>query len=370
MKLKDFEVEQWMNDYEHQARVNLTDTSVSALTFKELMDLEPGLLDSTVLDYGEITGDPRLKAEILSFYINQDPQTLTMAQGCLQANEMVLLTLLEPGDHVMTLKPGYQQFSDYPRALGCSVEEIPLNPEDWSLDSSLLRAAVEKRTDTKLLILNNPSNPTGSYIPADQMEEIIALCREHGIWLLCDEVYKLPPQPAVSDLYEKGISTSSLSKFYGLAGLRLGWIKAADKELMNAINSRRDYSIISTGPLCDALGYAALKHKDELLARADTIICENKQTIAKWLKNSDVFDCVLPEYGTVSFLHYSLDVPSKVLAQKLLEETGIFFVPGACFGYENYLRLGLGQKHEDLEGALLQLEQWIEKKKFLIKDKN
>lgn len=358
MRLQAFEVEQWMNDHEKQAVCNLTDTSVSALYFKELLQLEPDILDETLLDYGDITGDPRLRQTILSFYENQDPHTLTMAQGCLQANEMVMLTILEQGDHVITVSPGYQQFSDYPKSLGCSVDEVYLNPEDWSLDTQDIARAI--KPETKLLILNNPSNPTGAWLEKEQLEEIVNLCRENDIWILCDEVYKTPVIHSISDLYEKGVATASLSKMYSLPGLRLGWIKACP-ELIEKIDLRRDYSIISTGPLIDSLGYAALKHSDELLSRAEKIIEENKAVICQWLEGQDEFDCVLPDHGPVSFLHYKSNVPSKTLARDLLRDTGIFFVPGACFGMENYLRLGLGQKHENLAEWLAKLSEYMKK---------
>lgn len=106
MRIEDFETEKWMNLYERQAKYNLTDTSSDAWTVQELLALEPDALQDLPLDYGWITGDPRLRKEILNLYQNQDESTLTLSCGALQGNEMVMASLLKPGDEVITFTPG------------------------------------------------------------------------------------------------------------------------------------------------------------------------------------------------------------------------------------------------------------------------
>lgn len=359
MRLPDFEVEQWMNDYEGKAVYNLTDTSVSPLTFKELADLEPDLLSSVVMDYGEIPGDPRLRRQILQMYQDQRQETLTLSQGCLQGNEMVLETLLEPGDHVITFVPGYAQFYDYPQTLGCTVSTLPLCPEDWSMDFEAIEAELQAHPQTRMIIVNHPSNPTGASLSLEEMHRLVHLCRAYGVYMLCDEVYKRPEAPSFSDLYEKAVVTGSLSKLYGLSGLRFGWIKG-DPDVIHQITVRRDYTIISTGPLKDALALSALLHQEELLDRGQRIIRSNQQIVRDWLEDNPLFSCVMPACCTVAFLQYHKDIPSKELCQSLLRDTGIFFVPGSCFGYEGYLRLGFGQKHTDLRAVLDTLQRYVE----------
>ena len=361
MKLPKFEVEQWMTEHEHEAVCNLTDTCIPALTVPELLALdEAGAFQSVKLDYGAITGDQRVKEEILTLYSTGDTDNITTSQGCLQGNEMVMETLLEPGDHVITFKPGYQAFSDYPRALGCTVTELPLYEDaKWQPSVTDLEEAMQE--PTKLIILNDPNNPTGFRFSNLFVTRMIELAEKQGTWILADEVYRDPRFPSVSDRYEKGISTGSLSKMYSLAGLRFGWIKGP-KDLIDTINARRDYSIISTGPLSDTLAGIALSHKGELLERAGGIIRANRNVIEEWLKEEPLCSVNLPEFCTVSFLKYDSPVPSRTLAEDLLKESGVFFVPGACFFQENHLRLSLTADPEDMKKGLSILSKYLHQK--------
>lgn len=353
----DFEAEQWMTEYEQKAVHNLTDSSISALTFSELASLEPQLLQGLRLDYGEITGDHRLKREILSFYRDRDEETLTLTNGCLQANKDAMEVLLTPGDHVIVFTPGYQQYREVPLQLGCQVTELPLVQDEWTYPLELLEEALQP--STKLVVLNSPGNPTGCRLSTEQMKALAAMAEEHDFWILCDEVYMLPDEkhPSLADFSQRAVVTGSLSKTLGLSGLRLGWIKGR-KEIIHAINVGRDYSFISTGPLRDVLAYIALKHKDELLRRSARIVERNKDITRNWLTGQSLFSCRIPEAGTVGFLKLPGLQNSKNFARALLEETGIFLLPGACFGYEEYFRLGFGQEHDRLEDVLKKLESF------------
>ncbi|MBP3853771.1 MAG: aminotransferase class I/II-fold pyridoxal phosphate-dependent enzyme [Erysipelotrichaceae bacterium] len=269
MRLPEFKVEQWMTKYEGRAVYNMTDTCVQAITFAELAgDMDPG---GIVLDYGTITGDEQTKTEIAKLYQNKDLDTITTAHGCLEANELVIYTLLEPGDHVIVFVPGYQQFSQLPASIGCSVSEIRCEEDKgWLPDLQTVERAVTPQT--KMILLNNPNNPTGALWQGQRLRELIDLCRAHDLYLFSDEVYRdIEDQPSISDLYEKGISTASLSKSFGLAGLRYGWVKA-DKDIIDQINVRRDYAFVSNGPLADALAQSALKEKEKWIRRGKDLV--------------------------------------------------------------------------------------------------
>ena len=358
MRLPDFKVEQWMNDYEYDAIYNLTDTCVKALTLQELLDLESLDFKGLTLDYGQITGDIDLKKAILSLYKSGTIDNVTTAQGCLQANELVMNTLLEEEDEVITVSPGYQQFVDIPKSIGCKVQVIGLRERDWQVDVDAFKMKIDSKT--KMIILNNPSNPTGTEYSKQFLTSLVDLCRPYGIYILCDEVYRgLHDEISISDIYENGISTSSLSKVFSLAGLRLGWIKAS-KEVIHQINVRRDYSMISTGPLVDKLGLIALKHKDVLMNRAKNIILKNKESVKEWLKLNPNFECILPDGGTVCFLKYHFNLKSESFAKLLLVEKGIFFVPGSCFDKEYYFRLGLAQDSFLFKNGLSELTNFVD----------
>ncbi len=361
MKLPDFKTEQWMNVYEGKAVYNMTDTCVSPLTLKELIAMDHDhLMDDVVMDYGAITGDIRLKQEILKLYKTGSVDALTFTQGCLQGNEMVMYSLLEPGDSVITFVPGYQQFWDIPKALGCHVIEIPMHEENrWQIDIEDLRNAMQQKV--KMIIINHPSNPTGSYFDKEILDEMIALAEKQNTWILSDEVYLglNAKEESISDLYDRGISTCSFSKLFSLAGLRLGWVKG-NSEIIHLLNVRRDYSIISTGALVDTLGLIAMQNKDTLLSRSRAIVKTNIEILENWLKEEKRASIVIPQNGTVGFLKYTLDEPSSELAESILETYGVFFVPGSCFDCEYHLRLGLTQNAEVFAQGLNLLSKYFD----------
>ena len=353
MHLDDFLTEQWMNEHENDAVYNMTDTCVKPLTLRELFAMDTdGILQNVVLDYGTITGDVRLKQEILKLYQGGTTDSLTLTHGCLAANELVMYTFLNPGDRVVSFTPGYQQFTSLPESFGCRVHTIPLKEENgWMPDDQDLEEAF--REEVRMLIINNPNNPTGTFFDRDMLEKLIRYCRKYDAILLSDEVYRgrSPQEVPVSDLYEYGISTGSLSKLFSLAGIRLGWIKA-DEKLIRMLNVRRDYSFISTGPLADAAALIALKQKEQILKRSEKIIADNKAVYRKWLAEMPYASLVMPSYGPVGFLRYEADEKDVVLAQKLLRDHGVFFVPGSCFGMDHHFRIGFTRDVQETKSGL------------------
>ena len=360
MKIKDFLCEQWMTAYEKQAVYNMTDTSFQALSFPTLLALEPAALDDVVLDYGDITGDEALKREILKLYRTGSVEQITCMPGALCANQHVMDALLEAGDHVIAFVPGYQQFYEYPRSLGCEVTTVAYVEEDgWRFPVEKVQEAI--RPNTKMIVLASPSNPTGTRLDAADWQALVALCRPRGIYILCDEVYRgldLERTPSVSDCYERGIATSSLSKIFALPGLRLGWVKA-NREVIERLNVRRDYTFISTGPLTDRLALAALRHKETILEANRRRLAKNQETLKAWLADNESFSVVLDPLSPVAFLRYEAGIPSTALCRRALRERGIFFVPGSCFEVDQHLRLGMGRDPEAFESGLTEFSIWF-----------
>lgn len=366
MKIPEFEVETWMTEHEKDYQYNLTETCVSSLSLNDLQqftqeDIVFHMMNMT-MDYGPIVGSSRLKKAILSLYVTGDENQITITQGSINGNELVMMTLLEPEDHVVSLFPTYQQMYDFPKSLGCEVSLIHLDEaKKWMPSIRDFRAAM--KPNTKMICLNSPNNPTGTTIPFDLMHEIIALAKENDCYILCDEIYRgvntstKKLSPSFSDYYEKAIVTQSLSKVFSFAGLRLGWIKAS-KDIIDQINYRRDYHIISNGPLDDYLGSLVLENKDKILERSLTICEETKTYLKEWLENEPHVSCVIPEEGTVCFLKYDMNMSSKELCEKLQKETGIFFVPGSTFGVENHLRFGFTHS-DDVKNGLPLFSKWL-----------
>lgn len=359
MKINDFLCEQWMTQYEGKALYNMTDTSFQALSLPELLSMEEDLPQDLVLDYGEITGKKALKQEILKLYQTGNEENIVCFPGALNANQHVMDALLEAGDHVIAFVPGYQQFYDYPLSLGCQVTCLAYHEgQNWKFSIQEVKEAIQK--NTKMIVLASPSNPTGTMLTKQEWQQLIEVCAEHSIYILCDEVYRgldLEKTVSVSDLYELGIATSSLSKIFSLPGLRLGWVKAAPS-IIEQLVVRRDYTMISTGPLLDHLGWIALKNKERILERNRKILKKNQKTLNQWLQENKEFSIIMNELSPVAFLKYDINIPSETLCKTALEDEGLFFVPGACFGMEQHLRLGLGRDPKQFENGLKLFVKW------------
>ena len=366
MKLQRFEVESYMTLHENNCRYNLADTCAKPLTLKELLayDKKDSLEDlmNLSLDYGAIEGSHELKQGILNLYQRGNDQQIAICHGGVNANELALMTVLSSGDHVITLMPTYQQLYSFPESLGVEVSFLNLKEEnDWQVDVHELEQLIQP--NTKMVCLNLPNNPTGTTMSLEELQQLITVCKKHDLYILVDEIYRglYGNEPSISDLYEKGISTSGLSKVLSTAGLRMGWIKTPDEELIRLINERRDYSIISSGSLYDYLGALVLKHSQEILLRNKEILEENKNYLKKWLKGHPQITCVIPNYGTVCFLKYAYPIDSNTFCEKLQEETGVFFVPGCCFDKEYHLRFGLANAPQMVKEGLEVFSNWLKK---------
>ena len=372
MKIRDFGVEMWMNAYENDCTHNLAETCVRSLTVEELLDLsgkrEETLeqLVQTRLTYGDIPGSPRLRQAIAGLYRIMSPERVTITNGAIGANALTMLTLVEPGDRVISVLPTYQQHYSIPESIGAQVDILQLREEDgWLPDLDELRGLVKKAGGkVRLININNPNNPTGSVMEEPMLREIAGIAREAGAWLLCDEVYRGlchqgdPYTASVADLYEKGISTGSMSKVYSLAGLRLGWI-AGPRELTERLERQRDYHIISVGRLDDLLASVALESREAISARNLAICREGGRLLAEFVAGEPHISYVKPKGGTTAFLRYDLPMESAELCRRLQEETGVMLLPGSALDMEGYLRIGYCNDPGITEAGLARFGEWL-----------
>lgn len=362
MKIKVFGVEQWMNEWETKCAYNVAETCVESITVKELLQMAGVTpeqmtqdLMSKKLTYGWIEGSTKVRELIAGLYQKQSAANVVTTHGCIGANMLIHETLVEPGDHVISVIPTYQQHYSIPESFGANIETLRLKPENGFLpDLNELRAMV--KPDTKLICINNPNNPTGALMDEAMLREICDIARSVDAWLLCDEVYRGLTQseeysPSVADLYEKGISTGSMSKVFSLAGLRFGWI-AAPKELIAAVLYHRDYNTISVGMLDEYFAELALGAKDKILERNRAIIRENLQILDDWVKTTPRVSYVKPKAGTTAFVHIDTKLTSHEFCERLVKEKGVMFTPGSALHTEGFVRIGYANNKEVLKKGL------------------
>lgn len=362
VKIAPFGVEQWMNEFETRARYNLAETCVESVTVSELLDLTGSratLLDEMLpipLTYGPIEGSDRLRSAVAARYERQAPDNVLITHGAIGANHLVHLTLVEPGDRVVSVLPTYQQHYAIPASIGADVAILRLREENsWLPDLDELAALVAG--GAKLVAINNPNNPTGSLMDEAFLREIVAICERAGAWLLCDEVYRGIDQSepgttvSVADLYERGISTGSMSKAFSMAGVRLGWVVAA-RGFIEELTVHRDYTTISVSRVDDLLASLALEHADAILSRNRALVQGNCETLSTWVDAQPGVSWVRPRGGTTALLRYDAPLGSRELCVRLLEETGVMLTPGSVMDMEGYLRIGYANNPDVLRAGL------------------
>lgn len=366
MKIDKFKVEKWFNEYEKDAVYDLADTCVESLSINELLEITGEKVDeifSHKLNYGAIHGSDRLKKAIAGMYENQSGENITITHGAIGANHLVMLTLVEPKNKIVSIVPTYQQHYSIPKSFGAEVEMFFLKEENnWLPDLKKLEEVVG--TDTKLICMNNPNNPTGAVIPDEMLFQIVEIAKKSNAYILCDEVYRglnhegNPFSVSIADIYDKGISTGSMSKVFSLAGLRLGWIAAAEN-IMEQINSQREYNTISVGILDDYFATLAIENKDKIIKRNLDKIATGKKILTDWVNFEPRVRLVTPQGGTTAFVYYDLPLSSIELCKRLQEETGVMILPGETLEVDKYLRIGYGNNFEQLEKALKIFSDWL-----------
>ena len=369
MHIEPFGVEIWMNEWETKCEWNLAETCVESLTIEELLQLagrnsaDLSELLAMKMTYGAIEGSDRLCNAISALYKGQSPENVIVTHGTIGANMLVHKALVERGDRVVAVVPTYQQHYSIPASIGADVHQLRLREENGFLpDLEELRALVTP--ETKLIAINNPNNPTGALMDRVMLEEIAAIAREAGAWILCDEVYRGTDQEgdgmtaSIADIYEKGISTAGMSKAYSLAGLRLGWI-AAPAEVIEAVSIHRDYDTISVGMIDDHFAALALENREAVLARSQRITRGNLTILEAWVEQEPRISWVKPRSGTTALLKFDLPMSSREFCVALLQETGVMFTPGSALGMEGYVRIGYANGPEILKQGLERVSAFL-----------
>ena len=370
MKIKPFAVEEWMNAYEEGARFNIAETCVDSVSADELFALTGEDKDAfwrgfaaRRLTYGDIEGAPALREGICGLYTTLQPHEVVTTRGAAGANHHVFYSLVEPGDRVISIMPSYQQLTSIPESFGADLHVMHLKKERGYLpDLDELRELCVP--GTKLICVNNPNNPTGSLMSEELLRGIVEIAKSVDAWVLCDEVYRHLTQDdswsvSIVDLYDKGISVSSMSKVFSLAGLRLGWIATHDEDLRRALLSHRDYDLISCGMFDEALAAVALRNADKVLERNRGIVRENLAILDKWVESEPRISFVKPKCGTTALVYYDYDLDSVEFCTRMYHETGAFVTPGACFEEEKSMRVGYANDRETLTAGLAAVSAFL-----------
>ncbi len=353
-----------------EIKYNLSHSCAQTMTLKQLFLRDPEQLERLLnrpLEYASIQGDLALRNAIADFHqrhnrhnialTGEDVMTFAGAQEGLAA---VYKALLAPGDEVVVFTPSYPSLVNMVEQYGARVCAIPLSYDGtWQFDLEQLRASINN--NTKLIVINSPHNPTGAWLNREQQQEILSLAQAYNCFLLSDDVTQpLVHQSASKSAhskdhtlahnfldYDKTIVVSVLSKSFGLAGIRIGWVLTKNSQLLEQLLAIKAYGSICTSLVDELIAEQALKNADDIIANNLAIIRDNKLTMARFInEHQPLFSWASPEAGILSLLKVNTDTPLEQWLAELAQQSGVLLLPAKLFGLDdNFVRLGLGQKN-------------------------
>jgi aspartate/methionine/tyrosine aminotransferase len=363
-----FELEYFQSQFERTVEYNLADSSVKCANVSDLLAGEDAsCLTKLPLYYPEVNGTGVLRERIAAMYSNATPSNVLVTVGAAQANWIIASTLLEPGDDVVVISPGYQQIWGLAKNIGCQVHEVHLRPENnWQLDLDELEKAAGPRT--KMISIVNPNNPTGTVLSPQEMKRIVSICAKSGAWLHADEVYRgtelSPPEtPSFWGMYYRAVCVNSLSKAYGLAGLRIGWA-VASPQMIEELWRRHEYAVIAASGPSMALAEIALRpdKRRMLLERQKQLSREGHRIVREWIREQNgLFSVGEPIATSIAFVRCHLPIGSVALADHIRKGASVLVTPGAYLGTEHHLRITVGYEPERVKAALARISTALAK---------
>lgn len=356
--MRNFELEKYFAEWEFNARYHMTASDLESWTIKEILVMDDDETQPTFEDlwlgYTETRGGPAVRQAIAATYDAIGAEDVLCFCG---ANEGIYATmrgLLSKGDHVLAVVPNYQSSETVPLDI-CQVTGILLHEADgWRLDLDEVRRGI--RPNTKMLIMNFPNNPTGTLLPHDDLQALIAICRQHDLYLFSDEVFRLMElddtlrMPQIADIYEKGISLNVMSKAYGLPGLRVGWIATQDKAAMGVIEQYKHYLSMCNSAPSEYLTTVALRNRAQILDRNRALVRRNLAELELFIAEfAHLFQWTRPQGSCIGFVKYLGADGVEAFCKTLISDHGILLLPASLYRSEllhfepQNFRIGFGR---------------------------
>jgi aspartate/methionine/tyrosine aminotransferase len=354
---------------------NLSESSVSDRRLADLgIDLgsAPGsgtagagrsALDELLLCYGDHLGDPLLREAVAAGGSGLRADDVLVTPGAAAALFATATALLEPGDHAVVVRTNYATNLETPRAIGADLDVVDLAFENgWKLDTERLAARVRPGT-TRLISVTCPHNPTGTMLDLDTLHALVDLAERSGAVLLVDETYRDlthgEPLPMAATLSPRAISVSSMSKAYGLPGLRIGWAVCRDRGLSETLLAAKEQIVICGATIDEAIAGRVLSDRGRVLPPILEDVRVRFAIVRDWMAAQPVFEWIEPAGGVVGLVRFApgIEVDTDRFYDVLLARYGTYVGPGHWFEVDDrHFRLGFGwPTHDELRAGLAAL---------------
>jgi aspartate/methionine/tyrosine aminotransferase len=367
VELSPFRIERFYARYEHSTRFMLSSSDCESRTIGALLEFEPDAherLLATWCGYTESPGGPELRQAIAAIYERTGAEEVLATSSAEEGIFLLYHAVLRPGDHVIVETPCYESALEVARSTGAEVSQWQRRYEDgWAHDLDALASLI--RPSTRMLYLNQPHNPTGTLMTRPVFEQVIELARAHGLVVFSDEVYRelehdpADRLPAACDAYERAVSLGSISKSYGLPGLRTGWISTRDAGVRDAVATLKDYTTICASAPSEFLTALALRHRDVLLDRNLAIVRRNLPLLDGFFeRHAGTFAWTRPTASPIGFPRVTGAGDLTRYCERLAE-AGVLLLPGSVYDQPDHIRVGFGRAN--MPEALDVLEATLEK---------
>lgn len=362
-------LEEWMRLYYFAVDADIGSSGVSDYSLAQvraLMGIGVDEMDAVVFHDSQTLGGTGVREAIARRFTAGDAERVMVTHGSTEGIFLLMNALLAPGDEVVILAPVYPGLKDVAVGMGCTVREWHLREEaGWRPDLEQLERLVTERT--RMVVVNFPHNPTGATLTPAEQDALIATVSRAGAWLLwdgafADLTYDTAPLPDPIGRYDRAVSLGTLSKAYGLPGLRVGWTLAAP-EVLDRMARVRDYTTLHLSPLVELIAARVIDGADVILAEKRAGARHNRETVQRWMsEQGGAITWTPPAGGVCGFprLHEVANV--EAFCHALARERRVMLVPGTCFNTPGHARLGFGgsaaaleQGLERLSGALLEM---------------
>ena len=366
MQITPFRIEEYMGRYEFSAKYLLSSSDAESQTIADLLALEAGAHDALLkhwCGYTESPGAPYLRDVLATIYEHQHPDNLIVVSAAEEAIFLFYHALLTPNDHAIVETPCYESALTVPKSTGASVDEWRRKSENgWAHDIDTLESLI--RPNTRAIYINTPHNPTGLLMSPPIFHCVLELASQHGIYIFCDEVYRelehdpATRLPAACDCYDRALSLGSVSKTYGLPGLRLGWLACPDREFLQKIISLKHYTTICASAPSEFLTALAFRHRQKFIDRNLQIVLRNlRQLCGFFTRHSETFDWAPPNASTIGFVRFKPQHDVQSFCQQVVTESGVLLLPGTVYDEPRHIRFGYGRRN--MPEALAAFESWL-----------
>lgn len=352
MNFKRMPLEEWFDQYQFEVKYDIGESGVKYFNLKTL-GVE---LDNIPLRYGYHKGNPKLRERISEEYNGLTSENIAVTNGASEANFVLLCSLINTQDHLIIEHPNYPSNYEVPSSMNMNFDLLHLKFED-QFKPKMKKLEELVQDNTKFISITNPNNPTGSTLTEQELLKLIDFAESNNLYLLVDETYRelcfnKPPPPAAS-LSSNAISISSMSKAYGLPGIRIGWV-AADKPIIDAVCAVREQLTICNSSINEVIAETVLTKKDELLKIIKNRVQANFIILKEWMTQQKKVEWIPPSGGVTCFPRFSNS--TRNLCRLLIDKYKTFVIPGYCFGLDEFMRIGFGGNKEELVEGLKRVD--------------